>query len=109
MSGDWNPIMPTQSELTGLQGMQLMTMDDAQATVPLTLTTVYTGTPLNDGYLCYSATFQLPPNTTAAQGTYRLYYAQDKYWDLFLTPIKPTAEGIGRLEAVFHVTDKIQS
>lgn len=103
MSGQWNPVMPTQSELTELLGAQLIFVDDTQANVPFTLVSVYGGTPMNDRYLCYSAIFKLPPEMTAFQGTYRLYYSQDNYWDLFLTPIKPSDDGIGQLEAVFHV------
>lgn len=100
---DMNPTIPTQADLIALKGMQLVVKGSANMDVAITLTSVDKGIPMSASYLCYSAIFQLPPNMTAAQGTYRLFYAEDKYWDLFLTPIHKNNQGISQLEAVFHV------
>lgn len=60
------------------------------------------GTAMDDGFLCYSAHFELPPGVRLPQDNYRVSGADGVAWDLFATPTRPTAQGAGTMCVVIH-------
>jgi hypothetical protein len=95
-------LMPSQAMLEGSLSQNYRLQAGSGQTVEIELVEVRGATPMSDMYTCYSAVFRLPRGMAAEQGTYSLSDPQGRTWDLFLTPITPDANGLHRLEAVFH-------
>ncbi|MDE3739998.1 DUF6916 family protein [Metapseudomonas resinovorans] len=70
----------------------------------VTLAEVFSGTPMNGRYECYSATFAQPAGVQLPQHTYLLGSPAGQQWHVLLSPIGPDADGKHHLlEAVFHL------
>ena len=60
------------------------------------------GIPMNDSFVCYSATFELPAGVVAPQDVYRIGSPSGRAWDLLATPTRPTEDGRSTLTVVVH-------
>jgi len=94
--------MPSQAFLQSAIKTQFQIEGGSGQLVPTTLAEVREGIAMSARHTCYAAVFELPPEVTAAQGTYRVRDPHGTSWELFMTPIAPTQVGQHRLEAVFH-------
>ncbi len=94
--------MPSQAFLQSALKTQFHIEGGSGELVPSTLAEVREGIAMSTRHTCYAAVFELPPEVSAAQGTYRVRDPQGGSWELFMTPIAPTQVGQHRLEAVFH-------
>ncbi|WP_321815541.1 MULTISPECIES: DUF6916 family protein [unclassified Paraburkholderia] len=97
--------IPTHAELRAALGhiFTLASADEAAlALVQTRLIAAPEGVPMNDGYECYSAHFELPPQIQLAQDTYRFIADNGHMWMLFATPIMPMKSGAGVLCAIVH-------
>ncbi|RKP48114.1 DUF6916 family protein [Trinickia fusca] len=61
-----------------------------------------TGTPMDDDYVCYAATFELPAGIQLPQDVYRIAASDGAAWDLLATPTRPSADGKANLTVVVH-------
>jgi hypothetical protein len=94
--------MPSQSLLLASVDETFQLQDDKGAVAEVSLLSVDAGVRMDEDYVCYSAVFGLPDKVFASQGTYRVCRANGDTWSLFMAPIKPSAAGNVRLEALFH-------
>lgn len=60
------------------------------------------GIPMDDRYVCYSATFELPAGAYLPQDVYRIGSPGGGTWDLLATPTRPTVDGRSTLTVVVH-------
>lgn len=94
--------VPTHAELLEAIG-QRFTFDTADGhTVDTVLVHAPAGIPMNDRYVCYSATFELPAGVHLPQAVYRIGASAGRAWDLLATPTRPTDDGRATLTVVVH-------
>ncbi len=95
--------IPTHAELTESLG-SLFTLTSPQGyAVEARLNSAPAGVPMDDGYDCYQARFDLPPGVQLPQDVYRVSAPDGRAWDLFATPARPSVEGLACLCIVVHV------
>jgi hypothetical protein len=94
--------IPSQAELTAAVG-RTFTLASAQApVVEARLAAVWDETPMDDGFLCYSAHLELPAGVWLPQDTYRVSAPDGAAWDLLVTPTRPAANGATTMCFVIH-------
>jgi hypothetical protein len=110
------PSMPTQAELLTSLG-QIFSLtpgaassadDEPHWSVPLTLAAVDEGIAMDDAYVCYSASFDLPQGVVLPQDVYCLTAPDGSAWELLITPNRPRAGGIATMCAVFHLERPVE-
>jgi hypothetical protein len=60
------------------------------------------GIAMDDSFICYSATFELPAGVCLPQDVYRIGSPGGRAWDLLATPTRPTGDGRSTLTFVVH-------
>lgn len=94
--------IPTHEELLGAIG-QPFTFGAADGqTVDAVLAHAPAGIPMNDSFVCYSATFELPAGVFLPQDVYRIASPAGRAWELLATPTRPTEDGRSTLTVVVH-------
>ncbi|MFM0503790.1 DUF6916 family protein [Paraburkholderia caffeinilytica] len=94
--------IPSHAELTNAVG-RTFTLASAQiGAVEARLTAAPTETPMDEGFLCYSAFFELPAGIRLPQDMYRVSAPDGAAWDLLATPTRPAANGAGTMCIVIH-------
>lgn len=94
--------IPTHDELLEAIG-QRFTFGTADGhIVDATLSHAPIGIPMDDSYVCYSATFELPAGVFLPQDVYRIAAPIGRAWELLATPTRPTADGRSTLTVVVH-------
>jgi len=109
--------IPTQAELSSSLGRTFLLFpvaseDVLQAqdlgvtprnAVEARLAAVQDGIAMDPGYLCYSASFDLPAGIHLPQELYRVSSPDGAVWELLVTPTRPHANGVATMCAVFHI------
>ncbi|RDU95053.1 hypothetical protein DWV00_31080 [Trinickia dinghuensis] len=72
------------------------------AAVEALLVQAPSGIPMDDSFVCYSATFELPAGVFTPQDVYRIGSPSGRAWDLLATPTRPTEDGRSTLTVVVH-------
>jgi hypothetical protein len=72
------------------------------ATLEAILAHAPAGIPMNDSYVCYSATFELPAGAYLPQDVYRIESPAGRSWQLLATPTPPTQDGRSTVTIVVH-------
>ena len=94
--------IPTHDELLEAIG-QRFTFGCADGhTVEAVLVHAPAGVPMDDSFVCYSATFELPLGVVLPQDVYRIGAPGGRAWDLLATPTRPTGDGRSTLTVVVH-------
>lgn len=93
--------LPSLAQLSAHRGQPVSLITPAGDAVPATLSAVAAGRAMSEHYLCYSAEFELAPDTQLPQAVYQLRMA-DACWSLLMTPVGFGAERRGRLQAIVH-------
>ncbi|MEX3955986.1 hypothetical protein [Trinickia sp. EG282A] len=94
--------IPTHEELIEAIGESFtFGLADGQ-TVEAVLSHAPAGIPMNDSFVCYAATFELPAGVFLPQEIYRIGSPAGRAWDLLATPTKPTDDGRSTLTVVVH-------
>ncbi len=109
--------MPTQAELLASLGLAFSLTPEAGSTVadqplwrvPATLAAVNEGIAMDETYVCYSATFDLPQGVFLPQDVYCVTSPGGTAWDLLITPTRPRADGRATMCAVFHIERPVQA
>jgi hypothetical protein len=94
--------IPTHAELLGAIGQRFTFGASNGAAVEALLVHAPSGIPMNDRYVCYSATFELPAGAYLPQDVYRIGSPAGGAWDLLATPTRPTDDGRATLTVVVH-------
>jgi hypothetical protein len=97
------PAIPTQAELRAALGLDFVLSAPGCPSVSARLSTVEDGIAMDDGYLCYSAVFDLPPGAYLPQDLYHVAAPSGAAWELLVTPTRPKADGAATMCAVFHI------
>jgi hypothetical protein len=93
--------IPTHEELLAAIG-QRFTISANGHTVEAVLSHAPVGVPMNDKFVCYSGTFELPVGVFLPQDVYRIGSPTGAAWDLLATPTQPTEDGRSTLSFVVH-------
>jgi hypothetical protein len=94
--------IPTHDELLEAIG-QRFTFGLADGhTVDAVLARAPAGIAMDDGFVCYTATFELPAGVFLPQDVYRIGSPLGRAWDLLATPTRPTEDGRRTLTVVVH-------
>lgn len=94
--------IPTHAELIEAIGQSFtFGLADGQ-TVEAMLAHAPDGIPMNDSFVCYAATFELPVGVFLPQEVYRIGSPAGRAWDLLATPTKPTDDGRSTMTVVVH-------
>jgi hypothetical protein len=94
--------IPTHDELLGAIG-QRFTFGTADGhTVEAMLSHAPVGIPMDDSFVCYSASFELPAGVFLPQDVYRIASPAGRAWDLLATPTRPTEDGRSTITVVVH-------
>lgn len=93
--------VPSLALLSAHCGEQVLLFTPGGDTVPARLQGVTAGVAMNPHYRCYSAEFELAPDTQLPQAVYQLRIG-DACWPLLMTPVGFGGDRRGRLQAVFH-------
>ncbi|MCG5073232.1 DUF6916 family protein [Paraburkholderia tagetis] len=94
--------IPTHAELLDAIGQRFTFGTADGQTVDAVLAHAPAGTPMNDRFVCYSATFELPAGAYLPQAVYRIGSSAGRAWDLLATPTRPTDDGRATLTVVVH-------
>lgn len=94
--------IPSHAELTDAIGRTFTFASEQAGAVKVRLIAAPEGIAMDDGFLCYSAHFEMPPGVRLPQDNYRVSRADGVAWDLFATPTRPTAQGAGTMCVVIH-------
>ncbi|HVW49860.1 MAG TPA: hypothetical protein VHC91_05570 [Trinickia sp.] len=94
--------IPTLEELLEAIGQRFTFGLADGRTVQAVLAHASAGTPMNDSFVCYAATFELPSGVFLPQNVYRIGSPAGRAWDLLATPTRPTADGRSTLTVVIH-------
>lgn len=95
--------IPTHAELTESLGSIFVLTSPQGYAVEARLSSAPAGVPMDDGYVCYQARFDLPPGVQLPQDVYRVSAPDGRAWDLFATPARPSTEDLACLCIVVHV------
>lgn len=96
------PSIPTHDELLDAIGQRFTFGFLDGHSVDAVLAHAPAGMPMNDSFVCYSATFELPAGVFLPQGIYRIGAPNGGAWDLLATPTHPTRDGRSTLTVVVH-------
>jgi hypothetical protein len=58
---------------------------------------------MDDTHSCYTALFEMPAGIWLQQDIYRVVHPTGDFWELLMTPYRPTTSGACVIGAVFHV------
>jgi hypothetical protein len=94
--------VPTHAELIAAIGGRFSFGVTGGHTVEAVLLDAPAGVPMDDSYVCYLATFELPEGAYLPQDVYRIVSPEGAAWDLLATPARPSANGCSRLAIVVH-------
>ena len=94
--------IPTHDELLGAIGQRFTFGTADGRIVDAVLSHAPIGIPMDDSYVCYSATFELPAGVFLPQDVYRIAAPIGRAWELLATPTRPTADGRSTLTVVVH-------
>lgn len=94
--------IPTHAELIAAIGGRFSFGVPGGHTVEAVLLDAPAGVPMDDSYVCYRATFELPSDVYLPQDVYRIVSPGGEAWDLLATPTRPAANGCSRLTVVVH-------
>jgi hypothetical protein len=93
--------LPSLALLSAHQGQPVLLHTPAGETMTATLSGVAAGRAMSEHYHCYSAEFELGPDTQLPQAVYQLRIG-DACWPLLMTPVGLGTERRGRLQAIVH-------
>ncbi|RKE25172.1 hypothetical protein B0G76_6687 [Paraburkholderia sp. BL23I1N1] len=100
--------IPTHAELLEAIGQRFTFGAANGQSVEAVLSHAPAGVPMNGGFVCYAATFELPAGVSLAQDVYRIGSPVGRAWDLLATPTRPTEDGRSTLTVVVHTrTDEL--
>lgn len=100
--------IPTHAELLDAIGQRFTFGASGGEPVDAVLLDAPSGLPLNDQFVCYSATFALPSGVHRPQDVYRIVSPAGHAWALLATPTRPTENGCSTLTVVVHCrTDQL--
>ncbi len=94
--------IPTHAELTESLGSIFVLTSPQGYAVEARLSSAPAGVPMDDGYVCYSALFELPQHVQLPQDTYRIDAPDGRVWELLATPTRPQTSGGATLCVVIH-------
>ena len=94
--------IPTHDELRDAIGQRFTLASADGHTVEAVLAHAPAGIPMDDSFVCYSATFELPTGVFLPQDVYRIASPGGGAWDLLATPTRPTGDGRSTLTVVVH-------
>ncbi|TAM55108.1 MAG: hypothetical protein EPN57_03625 [Paraburkholderia sp.] len=94
--------IPTHEELLAAIGQRFTISAANGHTVEAVLSHAPAGIPMNDSFVCYSGTFELPAGVFLPQDVYRIGSPTGPAWDLLATPTQPTGDGRSTLSFVVH-------
>ncbi|QBR02981.1 DUF6916 family protein [Paraburkholderia pallida] len=94
--------IPTHAELLEAIGQRFAFGTADGQTVDTVLVHAPSGIPMNERFVCYSATFELPAGVHLPQAVYRIGSPSGRAWDLLATPTRPTDDGRATLTVVVH-------
>lgn len=94
--------IPTHAELIAAIGSRFSFGVPGGHAVEALLLDAPAGIPMDDSYVCYLATFELPEGAYLPQDVYRIVSPGGAAWDLLATPARPCANGRARLAIVVH-------
>lgn len=94
--------IPTHDELLAAVGQRFAFGSADGHSVDAVLAQAPAGIPMNDSFVCYSATFELPAGAFLPQSVYRIGAPNGGAWDLLATPTHPSRDGRSTLTVVVH-------
>ncbi|HEF5871207.1 TPA: hypothetical protein SAY52_001798 [Burkholderia cenocepacia] len=94
--------IPTHAELRDAIGQRFTFGAACGDPVDAVLLDAPSGLPMNDQFVCYSATFALPAGVHCSQDVYRIVSPAGHAWALLATPTRPTEDGCSTLTIVVH-------
>jgi hypothetical protein len=94
--------IPTHDELIGAIGQRFTFGCADGRAVEAVLVHAPDGIAMDDSFVCYSATFELPAGVFLPQDVYRIASPAGRAWDLLATPTRPTSEGRSTITFVVH-------
>ena len=94
--------IPTHDELLEAIGQHFTFASADGHTVEAVLARAPAGVAMDDSFICYSATFELPAGVFLPQDVYRIGSPGGRAWDLLATPTRPTQDGRSTLTVVVH-------
>ena len=102
--GYFVPTVPTHDTLTASLNQRFVLETAQGQRLEVRLAAAPCGVAMDDTYMSYSATFELPVDTWLPQDVYRITAADGTSWELLATPTRPSADGRANLTAVMHVS-----
>jgi hypothetical protein len=94
--------VPTHEALVASLG-QLFWLQTADGSrIEARLAAAPAGVAMDDTYVSYAATFELPAGIWLPQDTYRVTAPDGSSWELLATPTRPSANGRANLTAIMH-------
>jgi len=94
--------IPSHAELLEAIGQRFTFGASNGATFEAVLAQAPAGIPMNESFVCYSATFELPAGIYPPQDVYRIDSPAGGDWQLLATPTQPTEDGRSTLTVVVH-------
>ncbi|PMS23096.1 hypothetical protein C0Z18_02445 [Trinickia dabaoshanensis] len=94
--------IPSHAELLEAIGQRFTFVAPNGAALEALLAHAPAGIPMNDSYVCYSATFELPAGVYLPQDVYRIDSPAGRSWQLLATPTRPLDDGRSTVTIVVH-------
>lgn len=94
--------VPTHADLIAAIGQRFVLGTADGRSVEARLAAAPAGIPMDETYVCYVATFELPAGVQLPQDVYLIAAPDGRVWELLATPTRPAADGRATLTAVMH-------